>query len=152
MRYLDGFRCNLCVFWICEVLSCFLFIFRSGFEVCSDLYRNSAQLPSVLSQNSDQLHPACETCIGSISEIVNKCQIIQNALEIYSFMLKLCEVGVPTSFTTSENFMKKYWFLVKLSTIFDRTTEIGSFRTKSMKFPIKNNSRNAHYRFCSKFL
>ena len=47
--------------------------------------------------------------------------LVQKVVQTCLLVLKLCEVAVPTSFTTSENFIKKYSFLVKLWTIFDFT-------------------------------
>ena len=44
-------------------------------------------------------------------------KLVQKVVQTCPLVLKLCEVAVPTSFTTSENFIKKYWFLVKLSMI-----------------------------------
>ena len=44
---------------------------------------------------------------------------VQKVVQTCPLVLKLCEVALPTSFTTSESFSKKYVFLVKLSTILD---------------------------------
>ena len=56
-------------------------------------------------------------------------KLIQKVVQTCPLVLKLCEVAVPTSFTTSENFIKKYLFLVKLSMIFDFTPQYPKYAT-----------------------
>ena len=51
-----------------------------------------------------------------------KSKPVRKVVQTCPLVLKLCEVALPTSFTTSENFIKKYLFLVKLWTIFDFTS------------------------------
>ena len=48
-----------------------------------------------------------------------KSKTARRVLQTCPLVLKLCEVAVLISFTTSESFAQKYSFLVKLSRIFD---------------------------------
>ena len=75
-----------------------------------------------------------------------KPKLVRKVVQTCPFVLKLCEVVVLISFTTSENFIEKYWFLVKLSTIFDFTLNHDSY-FKSLVFQHNLQTKSRDWRW-----
>ena len=93
-----------------------------------------------------------------------KSKLVQKVVYTCPLVLKLCEVAVPTSFTTSENFIKKYSFLVKLWTIFNFTPVVMYTDDSSSVYittceceievgltKVANRKKNSRFTLCSLF-